>query len=93
MNQNPGIRLVSVDLDGTLIRSDCRPAGVRVVINTTRNIGSVQELYAAWGFTDPVICTNGGQILASPQGPSDAISCRVVLPDRCWWRLTDFIVY
>lgn len=83
MNRNPGIRLVSVDLDGTLIRSDrtSAPEGVRlrVVINTIRNIGSVQEMCAAWGFTDPVICTNGGQILASPQGPSDAISCRVVL--------------
>lgn len=48
MNRNTGIRGVSVDLDGTLIRSDCRLPGVRVVMNTTHNIGSVQELYAAW---------------------------------------------
>lgn len=38
MNRNPGIRLVSVGLDGTLIRSDrtSAPEGVRlrVVINT-----------------------------------------------------------
>ena len=83
MNWNCSIRLISVDLDGTLFRSDSTPApdgvrilqcarraGVRVVINTTRNIGGVRKLCKAWGFSDPVICTNGAQIFASPEGAS-----------------------
>ena len=82
MNWTYPIRLISVDLDGTLFRSDSTPApegvrllqcarraGVRVVINTTRNIGGVRKLCKAWGFRDPVICTNGAQIFASPEGP------------------------
>ena len=82
MNWTYAIRLISVDLDGTLFRSDSTPApegvrllqcarraGVRVVINTTRNIGGVRKLCKAWGFSDPVICTNGAQIFASPEGP------------------------
>ena len=65
-------KLGSVDLDGTLFRSDRTPAsegvqllqsarraGVLVVINTTRNVGSVRRLCAAWEFSDPVICTKG----------------------------------
>ena len=82
MNRSAPIRLTSVDLDGTLIRSDGIPApngvrqlqaewraGMRVVFNTTRNPGSVRSMCAAWGFNDPMICTNGAQILASPDGP------------------------
>ena len=82
LNWTYPIRLISVDLDGTLFRSDSTPApegvrllqcarraGVRVVINTTRNIGGVRKLCKAWGFSDPVICTNGAQIFASPEGP------------------------
>ncbi len=82
MNLNYPIRLISVDLDGTLFRSDSTPSpegvrllqgangmGVRIVINTTRNIGGVRSLCRAWGFSDPVICTNGAQIFASPEGP------------------------
>ena len=81
MNRSSPFLLISVDLDGTLIRSDrtpseagvrklqaARQAGVRVVINTTRNVGSVRRLCAAWEFSDPVICTNGAQIFASPEG-------------------------
>ena len=83
MNWTYAIRLISVDLDGTLFRSDSTPApesvrllqcarqaGVRVVINTTRNIGGVRKLCKVWGFRDPVICTNGAQIFASPEGAS-----------------------
>ena len=82
MNPNAPIRLISVDLDGTLFRNDGTPApegvrllqtaaraGVRVVINTTRNEDGVRSMCAAWGFSDPMICTNGAQILASPEGP------------------------
>lgn len=79
--ENP-IRLFSVDLDGTLFRSDGLPAtegvrmlqaaaqaGVRVVINTTRNAVGVRQLCTQLGLSDPMICTNGAQVFASPKGP------------------------
>ena len=82
MNRGLSIRLISVDLDGTLLRDDGTPApdgilqlqaarraGVRVVINTTRNAGGVRSMCSEWGFNDPVICTNGAQVMASPEGP------------------------
>lgn len=82
-NDNPApIRLISVDLDGTLFRSDGMPApegirqlqaaarrGVQVVFNTTRNAGGVSGLCAQLGLSAPMICTNGAQIFASPAGP------------------------
>ena len=82
LNRTFSIRLISIDLDGTLYRSDGMPApegvrqlqaarraGLRVVINTTRNAGSVYSLCAQIGISDPLICTNGAQILATPEGP------------------------
>jgi len=79
--ENP-IRLFSVDLDGTLFRSDGMPAPegvrmlqaaaqeeVRVVINTTRNAAGVQQLCTQLGLSDPIICTNGAQVFGSPAGP------------------------
>ena len=94
MNLSSSVRLISVDLDGTLFRSDRTPAsegvrllqyarraGVLVVINTTRNIGSVRKLCRAWDFNDPVICTNGAQIIASP-----GAQCGRPTRSR-WWSL------
>ncbi len=76
------IGIISVDLDGTLFRSDGMPApegirmlqaatqaGVRVVISTTRNAAGVRQLCARLGLSDPMICTNGAQVFASPAGP------------------------
>ena len=75
-------RLISVDLDGTLFRSDGMPApegvrmlqaaaqaGVRIVLNTTRNAMGVRQLCVHLGLSDPMICTNGAQVFASPAGP------------------------
>ena len=83
MKDNPApIRLISVDLDGTLFRSDGMPApegirqlqaatrrGVQVVFNTTRSAGGVSGLCSQLGLSAPMICTNGAQIFASPAGP------------------------
>ena len=82
MYKENATRLISVDLDGTLFRSDGMPApegvrmlqaaaqaGVRVVLNTTRNAVGVRRLCSQLGLSDPMICTNGAQVFGSPTGP------------------------
>ena len=109
LNRTYSIRLISVDLDGTLFRSDGMPApesvqqlqaarraGLRVVISTTRNAGSVHSLCAQMGLSDPLICTNGAEILATPEGPIWAsytipmVVARSVaqLADRNGWEIS-----
>lgn len=76
------IRLVAVDLDGTLLTSDgvlaprgaellsqASRAGIRVVLATTRLPTSVQEFARTLSIADPVICTNGAEVWGSPDGP------------------------
>jgi Cof subfamily protein (haloacid dehalogenase superfamily) len=80
---NSGIRLIAVDLDGTLLRSDGSLApvggralagaasrGIYVILTTTRNLSSVRRFAAQIGIAHPVVCTNGAHILARPQGPT-----------------------
>ena len=57
MDGNRDIRLIFIDLDGTLLRNDGTPAPE-----------GVRALRAAWGFKDPVIRANGGTVLAAPGG-------------------------
>ncbi|MBN1248974.1 MAG: HAD-IIB family hydrolase [Anaerolineae bacterium] len=77
------IRLIAVDLDGTLLRSDSSLApeggrallaavrqGSRVVFVTTRNLSSVRRFADQIGIAEPVVCTNGAHILGSPVGPT-----------------------
>jgi len=73
------IQLVAVDLDGTLLKSDGIPAprgiralrainrtGVRVVVATARRfLASDETSYAEFGFPDPLICWDGGEIYRS----------------------------
>ena len=76
------IRLVAVDLDGTLLRSDKTMApegvalllqavarGVHVILATTRNPESACAIASELGLTGPLICSNGAQVWASPEGP------------------------
>ena len=76
------IALIAVDLDGTLLTSEralapegaralvqAAQSGVRVVLATTRNPGSVREFCRALQIDDPIICTSGAQVWASPDGP------------------------
>lgn len=78
-----GIRLVSVDVDGTLMtgrgvlaprgveRLRCiSEQGVRVVLNTARNVFATRQYCEEIGLHDPMICTNGAQIWATPEGPA-----------------------
>ena len=76
------IRLVAVDLDGTLLTSkgvlaadgarllkEAAQGGVHVVLATTRNPDSVRPFCRLLGIDDPMICTNGAQVWGSPDGP------------------------
>lgn len=103
------LRIISVDLDGTLFRSDGMPAPegirmllaaaqerVRVVINTTRNAGGVRQLCTRLGLNDPIICTNGAEIFATPAGPiwasytvpMEAARAIAQLADRHGWEIS-----
>ncbi len=77
-----GCRLIAVDLDGTLLRSDSTLAlegaralaeaaqrGVHVILASARNPYSVGDFARAMGLRDPLICSNGAQVWASPEGP------------------------
>ncbi len=76
------LRLVAVDLDGTLLTSAGTLAtegarllgqavrrGVRVVLATTRNPDTTQPFCRQLGIDDPIICANGAQVWGSPAGP------------------------
>jgi Cof subfamily protein (haloacid dehalogenase superfamily) len=77
-----GIRLIVIDLDGTLLTSKrtLAPEGARllkeaaqdgkhVVLATTRNPDSVHPFCRALEINEPIICTNGAQVWGSPDGP------------------------
>jgi Cof subfamily protein (haloacid dehalogenase superfamily) len=76
------ISLIATDLDGTLLTSDGQIApatcaavqaahsqGIPVILATTRNLPDVHRFCQTLAISDPIICTNGAQVLASPQGP------------------------
>ena len=86
------VALVAVDLDGTLLTSagDMAPQGmrllrraarrgVRVVLATTRNPGTTAASCRQIGIDDPMVCTNGAQVWASPDGP--AWACHTIPRD------------
>ena len=75
------IRLLAIDLDGTLLGPDhrilpqneravqaCRAAGLRVVIASGRMFYSVRTYCAQLGLTGPMITLNGGSIAEAPDG-------------------------
>jgi hydroxymethylpyrimidine pyrophosphatase-like HAD family hydrolase len=76
------ISLVAVDLDDTLLTSQrtvapegarllrrAYQAGVCVVVSTTRIPHSACVFCREIGIDDPIVCTNGAQVWASPDGP------------------------
>ncbi len=73
---NPPIKLIVVDLDGTVVRHDfsidpaviaalaaARARGVRVTIATGRGPDSTRPYAAQLGVNAPVICTQGAQVV------------------------------
>ena len=76
------IKLVAVDLDGTLLNSESNISpqnsarlrkasdnGARIVFATTRNHYYTIPFCQQLDLSDPIICSNGAQIHASPVGP------------------------
>lgn len=76
------ITLVALDMDGTLLTSSgvlpprgaaairrCHEQGIAVVLATTKYPEQVGSYSRQLGLHDPMICTNGAQIWASPDGP------------------------
>ena len=97
-----GIALVAVDLDGTLLTSEGIPEregarslreaasrGVRVVLATTRTPGTTAELCRQIGIDEPIVCTNGAQVWASPDGPAWAYHAIPQEAARAIARLAD----
>ena len=75
------IKLVAIDLDGTLLNSKSEISnnsvveiqriykmGVHVIITTTRNNFYVCAFCEELGISDPFICSNGAQIYSKPGG-------------------------
>jgi 5-amino-6-(5-phospho-D-ribitylamino)uracil phosphatase len=91
------IRLIAVDLDGTLLRSDrtlapraaqllrqAQQDGIYVVLATTRNPEGIQEWYRDMQLTSPIIGTNGAQVWASPLGP---VWIKHTIPQDCMVKM------
>lgn len=79
---NPRIRLIAVDLDGTLLTSKSVMApegarllktaardGIHVILVTGRIIHSVRDLCGSLDIASPVICNDGAQVYESLNGP------------------------
>jgi len=77
------ISLIAIDLDGTLLTTAKTLAaegaellrqayrrGIYVILTTARNPFSVRLFCRELGIDHPVICSNGAQIWASPDGPA-----------------------
>ncbi len=76
------IRLVAMDLDGTLLGSDkqispenarvlraCEARGIKMVLASGRNFESVRTLALGVGLSSPIITANGARVDMSPNGP------------------------
>src|SRR5215218_9967428 len=82
------IRLVALDLDGTLLTSmgelpalgaallaEAAAKGLHVILATTRHYASTLRVYKALGLDSPLICGNGAQVWANGYGPLWAEHC------------------
>ncbi|MCB9136171.1 MAG: HAD family phosphatase [Anaerolineales bacterium] len=76
-----GIRLVAIDLDGTLLDGNGKlpprgstlikaayGKGIHIIIATTRNYDDVQRICGTLKINDPIICSNGAYIYENPTG-------------------------
>lgn len=82
------IRLVALDLDGTLLTSagtlpsegaallaQAAANGVFVILATTRHFDNTLQFYRALGLSAPLVCANGAQVWATADGPLWAEYC------------------
>ena len=95
------IRLIAIDLDGTLLRSDHTPhpkvvqelnraqaSGVRVVIASGRSIQSIRKVLSGTWKVDAAVATNGADVWASANEPIH----RDELNDAVKRRVVEFAV-
>lgn len=98
----PDIRLVALDLDGTLLTRDqqlpqegslllrqAAQRGVHVVLATTRRYESTVRFYRELQLDTPFVCCNGAQVWASPDGPLWAEHCIAEATARAIAELAD----
>jgi len=82
MDRDKFPKLIAVDLDGTLLTSDSKLAfqgaqllkaaaqnGMHVVLASARFPASVRSFCHLLGVNSPMICMNGAEVYASPEGP------------------------
>lgn len=75
------IRLIAIDLDGTLLNNQGQLSpgnrrsiqraykqGIHIILATTRNYEDVQKVCVILGINDPIICANGAHIYESLTG-------------------------
>ena len=91
------IRLIALDLDGTLINSRWeisqkdldalapgRQQGIQIVLVTGRRARAAAAYVAKIPFPITLITSNGARILTPRARWSTRISCPATLPSRCW---------
>jgi HAD superfamily hydrolase (TIGR01484 family) len=75
------VEAAALDIDGTFMTSDGRmpdrvsellrkayDKGVSIIFALTRNYHMMRDLASSLGIADPLICTNGAQVLEGPDG-------------------------
>ncbi|WP_435017476.1 Cof-type HAD-IIB family hydrolase [Tundrisphaera sp. TA3] len=95
------IKLVAIDLDGTLLNGEhrisranagaiaaCRAAGVGVMIASGRTWSSVGPYCKELGLTGPQITLNGGAIVEAPEG---TIEAGTLMPEEILRSITDHL--
>ena len=76
------IRLVAMDLDGTLLGADkrisdenlkalraCEARGIKMVFSSGRSFESLRRMALEAGLSSPIISSNGARVDLSPNGP------------------------
>ena len=76
------IRLVAMDLDGTLLGADkrisdenlralraCEERGIKMVFSSGRSFESLRRMALEAGLSSPIISSNGARVDLSPNGP------------------------
>ena len=77
-----GIRLIAMDMDGTLLNPDgqvteysrqvlreCEARGIRIILASGRSFYNLREFYKDIGLKSPVLSVNGVRADDSPMGP------------------------
>lgn len=91
------IRLIALDLDGTLLDKDkqisslnaealrlCEARGMHVVLSSGRSFESVRKFCREVGLKSPIISSNGARVDASLMGP---VWLELPIPETLSWKV------